>query len=375
MPSVKRICSVLFGVILIVALSLDAEADSTILASSTFDADSEGWGVQDITAFPCVLGSGFYPDYYPAGGNPDGHIGEFDPSDRMFFFKAPEMFLGDKEGAYDGSLSFDRKAEAPPPGPAHGGFDVVLMGAGKSLVFDLPSAGTTWTSQTVTLNVEAGWEHCDGTPVTEAEMRSVLASLDTLLILGDMYDGYDTCFLDNVSIATSSIDVALDVKPGSCPNPLNVRSRGLLPVAILGTADLDVEHIDPASIRLEGVAPIQSSEQDVATPFEPFTGKEDCEFDCNDWGPDGWLDLTLKFMTQEIVSELGERQAGGCAVLSITGNLKEEYGGAPIQGQDVVTIINRGGGRLPEDRLVRDRMSRRPATPENSAPVRIQRRD
>jgi hypothetical protein len=169
--------------------------------------------------------------------------------------------------------------------------------------------------------------------------------------------------------------VALDIKPGSCPNPLNVKSRGVLPVAILGTADLDVEQIDTASIRLEGVAPIQSSFQDVAAPFEPYTGKEDCEFDCNDWGPDGWTDLTLKFNTQDIVSTLGDNQDGECAVLSIIGNLKEEYGGTPFEGEDVVKVLHRGGsGKRSLDSRLQDRGTRLPGPQEEETPEEFQPR-
>ena len=134
--------------------------------------------------------------------------------------------------------------------------------------------------------------------------------------------------------------VPVDIKPGSCPNPLNVRSHGKLPIAVLGTVDFDVTTIDPVTIRLEGVAPIRSSIEDVATPFEPFTGKEDCDLDCNDDGPDGWLDLTLKFRTQEIVDALGEVENRECRVLTLTGNLKEESGGTPVEGEDIVLILS-----------------------------------
>ncbi len=49
--------------------------------------------------------------------------------------------------------------------------------------------------------------------------------------------------------------------------------------------------------------PSNSALEDVATPFEPFTGKEDA-VDCTDEGPDGFQDLTLNFDTQEIVAIL-----------------------------------------------------------------------
>ena len=79
----------------------------------------------------------------------------------------------------------------------------------------------------------------------------------------------------------------------------------------------------------------------MATPFEPFTGKEDA-YDCNEYGPDGYLDLTLKFNSQEIVAALGDVSDGDMLVLQLIGNLKEEYGGTSIVGEDVVVILKKG---------------------------------
>ena len=63
-------------------------------------------------------------------------------------------------------------------------------------------------------------------------------------------------------------EVAIDIKPGSCPNPFNLDSRGVLPVAVLGGADFDVASVDPATLRLEGVAPLRWAREDVATPVD-----------------------------------------------------------------------------------------------------------
>ena len=137
------------------------------------------------------------------------------------------------------------------------------------------------------------------------------------------------------------IEVPVDVHPTSCPNPLNVGSQGTIPVAILGTEDFPVDAIDPASVRLMGVAPLRSSVEDVATPFEPFLGKVN-ELDCTQLGPDGYPDLTLKFDTQKVVEMLGEVEDRDVIVLTLTGNLKEEFGGIPIVGEDVVRILKKG---------------------------------
>jgi hypothetical protein len=131
-----------------------------------------------------------------------------------------------------------------------------------------------------------------------------------------------------MSYWTEPLDI--DIKPGSCPNPLNVKSRGLLPVAILGSEDFDVESADIASIRLASVAPIRSSFEDVTAPV---SNGNDCE--CSTEGPDGFLDLTLKFETQMIVEALGEVNHGDELVLELTGVLWDE---TPIEGSDCVII-------------------------------------
>lgn len=143
------------------------------------------------------------------------------------------------------------------------------------------------------------------------------------------------------------ISVYVDIKPASWPNPINTASQGVFAVAICGTENFDVTTIDPATIKLtmEGlevsVSPIRWSYEDVATPYtgEPGGGHA--------LGGDGYLDLVLHFDTQEVVNTLGLRAYVGQTIpLVITGNLYEELGGTPIQGQDYVRIIRPwGGGR------------------------------
>ena len=53
-----------------------------------------------------------------------------------------------------------------------------------------------------------------------------------------------------LNILESCITVNIDIKPGSCPNPLNVKAKGVLPATLLGTEDFDVTAIDPETICL-----------------------------------------------------------------------------------------------------------------------------
>jgi len=131
-----------------------------------------------------------------------------------------------------------------------------------------------------------------------------------------------------IALAVLDIPVDVDIKPVSCPNPLNVGSKGVLPVAILGSEEFDVTQVDPASVLLEGVAPLRWALKDVAGPG------------CSE--PDGYLDLTLKFKTQEIVAALGDVDDGEVLTLMLTGNLKAEFSGTPIMGSDEVVVIEKG---------------------------------
>lgn len=141
--------------------------------------------------------------------------------------------------------------------------------------------------------------------------------------------------------------VSVDIKPGSCPSPLNVRSRGVLPVAIIGGEGFDVGLIDPESIFIgregfEPVAPIRFGYDDVGAPSEgdPCICEEpdDEELDEDISTADGIMDLTLKFRTQDLVEGLGLRDIESKATIPLTITMETEDG--VFIGEDCVKIIN-----------------------------------
>jgi len=140
------------------------------------------------------------------------------------------------------------------------------------------------------------------------------------------------------------IYVEVDIKPGSWPNPINIKSKGVFAVAICGTDYYDIMQIDPATVRIyiegieEGVSPIRWSFEDVATPYvgEPGGGHA--------LGGDGYLDLVFHFETQAAVNELGlAGYTGETIPLYIKGRLYSEFGGRSIEGKDYVWVIDLPG--------------------------------
>lgn len=142
--------------------------------------------------------------------------------------------------------------------------------------------------------------------------------------------------------------VGLDIHPRSCPNPFNIqwlenidngkgndnskmKKGGVMPAAIVGSESFDVMDINVSTIRLEGVAPLRSSYEDVASPV---ISSEACA--CTTAGADGFTDLSLKFSKQEIAAAIGPVEAGDVVELTLTASLLDE---TRVKASDCIVIV------------------------------------
>lgn len=123
--------------------------------------------------------------------------------------------------------------------------------------------------------------------------------------------------VDRVAVTALPVLAGVDVKPGSWPNAINPGSNGVVPVAILGAAALDVRQVVVGSIRLDS-APVALRGKGV--PMVSYA----------DVNGDGWLDLVAHVSTRALsLSDEDE-----VAVLSAT--LSD---GRPLRGADSVRIV------------------------------------
>lgn len=159
---------------------------------------------------------------------------------------------------------------------------------------------------------------------THVQLDPTSSTFSTLTSAGLGVDGVELCQL-RVNLVSSSSDFSVDninltpittvdtdIKPGSDPNSINLKSKGLIPVAILTTESFDATTVDPPTVEFgpNGEAPLRWAVEDV--------------------DDDGDLDLILHFKTQATGIAAGDTEA------TLTGAL---IGGAPFTGTDSVRTV------------------------------------
>jgi probable HAF family extracellular repeat protein len=112
--------------------------------------------------------------------------------------------------------------------------------------------------------------------------------------------------------------ITIELKPGSDTNCFNQNERGVIPVAILGSADLDVSEINVESLALQGltVKMVGKSNKYLAH-IENVNGDEYADLVVQFQDSDGWI-------------------SPGNGTTTLTGQLSD---GTQIQGSDSICIV------------------------------------
>jgi len=108
------------------------------------------------------------------------------------------------------------------------------------------------------------------------------------------------------------LNVGIDIKPGSFPNPINLESKGNVPVAILSSPTFDAATVDRGTVEFAGAPglPIGGSPEDV--------------------NGDGLIDVVLHFETQDLDLQPDDTEA------CLTG---KTLSGQEFKGCDSVNIV------------------------------------
>lgn len=130
-----------------------------------------------------------------------------------------------------------------------------------------------------------------------------------------------------INLVTLESQMVIDIKPGNDQNNINLKSNGVVPVAVLTTDQFDAATIDPATAQLAGAAPKHWSLEDV--------------------DGDGDDDVLFHFRTQEL--DLDEHSTEATLTAQLAGaplagqmtilSAAQASGGAMVSGTDTVRIV------------------------------------
>jgi len=117
---------------------------------------------------------------------------------------------------------------------------------------------------------------------------------------------------------TPYIQVTIDIKPGGVPNPINLGSKGNVPVAIFSTPTFDARTVNPATVTLASAGVRMRGRGRSQASFEDVNG-------------DGRLDLVVHIDTEALQLSATDTEA----VLE-----GRTFDGAYIRGTDTIRIVH-----------------------------------
>lgn len=118
----------------------------------------------------------------------------------------------------------------------------------------------------------------------------------------------------------ATLRVSIDIKPGSDSNPINPKAEnGVIPVAILSTAEFDALNVDHTTVVFEGA---RETHVDAKTGLAR-RHEEDVDLD-------GDINLVFHFRLEQTALQPGSVQGTLCG---------RTYGGIAIEGSDAVRLL------------------------------------
>jgi len=125
---------------------------------------------------------------------------------------------------------------------------------------------------------------------------------------------------DPASEEEKNDEFIIDIKPGSDTNCINLKSRGVVPVAVITSDDFQAGNINPDTVEFAGASPVRSSLCDV--------------------DEDGDMDMLFHFRTQKLNLDKTSTEATLKAMLKGVSMLSSATAADVMEGTDKVKIMS-----------------------------------
>lgn len=210
------------------------------------------------------------------GNNSGAPVGDLDFY--TFSGSAGDVVTIDIDKGYDGARRVDTMVGVFGPGPA---YQLLRFNDDATAPLD-PGSVSVLDSMIKNFVLPATGTYTVG--VSSYPRRFVNGGTTSTSSLNSNSNGDYTLIISGVT--PPLLQISIDIKPGNgdAPAPLNPKSRGKIPVALLGAADFDVRDVDADSLTF-GHSGTEGSLHKCGEP--------------EDVNGDAWMDLVCHFENQE----------------------------------------------------------------------------
>ena len=198
-----------------------------------------------------------------------------------------------------------------------------FVGGYTPSTFHAPDAGGKLFPRAGAIDIGSGWTTAEKWTIT-----SLLQPGENWLQIVGVNAPYNTdsptvnpgCIVYKLVVTYEDPLVAgVDVKPGSDPNSICLNDQGLLPVAILGSEDLDAAAIDPATVNVGGIFLAERGSKKMPK----------LAYSLEDVNGDGMMDMMVFFDVQQLVA------AGALALDTVELEFDAYFSDGGIAGQRI----------------------------------------
>jgi len=188
--------------------------------TSNFDGfGTDGWGIVSFSNIDALTFENDSVEPIRGSGAPGGGLIGEDEDGGIWFFKAPEKFLGDQSDKFGGTFDFDLEQRVGVLENAQQGVDLIFEGVSGSIFLTFTNPNAAFDSYSFDLSTAGGWQILGGGgAASDAVIKDVLANLQNIYVRGEFINGADQSTLDNVQLravaampSADLIDQAIDI--------------------------------------------------------------------------------------------------------------------------------------------------------------------